>query len=132
MAGVNTRVEAKYRRNYVVGGLVITVSLAVIVVTSVTLSVDRSCSCNGVSPPPNISVALTNITTCAEAVGLPLGKNVRVTACMYLNTPRIDIRKFVNGKPTRIGIGLEIDQWIALKEQMQTIDRLLKTRDGVL
>jgi len=60
-----------------------------------------------------------------------LGRNRRATVRVFKGTPLIDIREFFGSgedqKPGKKGISLKVEEWQALKQNMDAIDEMLSS-----
>ena len=69
-----------------------------------------------------------NQTMCQEYIQqFLLTNSVYVTVCNINGYVFLDIRKFINGNATIIGISLNVDQWMDIKRLMLKIDIAVKT-----
>ena len=115
---------ASNRQKYILG---LSTSVVIfITITTLTLSISFSQVRKNVSS--NNTVQRMNLTECKKAEGLSLSKYVKVSACLYQNRPVVDIRTFINGKATIIGVGLTLNEWNRLKSNIHVIDDTLKSR----
>lgn len=65
-----------------------------------------SSNCEKIEPPTRF-----NSTLCTYLKQYPLPHGSYVSICRYQNQVRIDLRKFINGKPTIKGIVFNVSQW---------------------
>ncbi len=70
----------------------------------------------------SLEVRTLNLTSCGFAKQYSLGGNTHATACVQNGDAIVDIRKFLNGTATIIGISLDLRQWRTLKRLTSLID----------
>ena len=63
-----------------------------------------------------------NQSTCTSIKQVSLTQNVYLTVCKRNKYITLDIRKFINGNASIIGIPLNLLQWTTLKHYMSRID----------
>ena len=61
--------------------------------------------------------------------GFDLGNELFVHVCLYEGEVIIDLRKFIDSRPLRIGIGLQKENWYALVDKQLSISKLVKDVD---
>lgn len=66
-----------------------------------------------------------NQTACLYVKQFTLARNMRVTVCNQHSEIIVDIRRFINGTSTIIGIPLHLHQWLTLKQLTPLIDRAI-------
>lgn len=66
-----------------------------------------------------------NDSLCTYAQQFPLPKNYVVTVCTYQGEVRIDVRKFIGGRPTILGYFMNTEQWNHLKRLTPRIDNAI-------
>ena len=96
--------------------------------TTVTIisTVHSNCTENNTTTYQNINL---NMTLCDFIKMFPLSYDMAVTICVQNGETRIDIRQFLNDKPTIRGIYLTTDQWQRFKTMFHDIDEgLLESR----
>ena len=75
----------------------------------------------GIRPPSEL-----NNTLCTMADQYPIPNEYFATVCKYQGDIRIDLRHFINGKPTIRGIYLSVRQWNYLQVLATRINRSVK------
>lgn len=67
-----------------------------------------------------------NHTACIYVKQFVIGGNVRVTVCNRgSNTIVVDVRRFINGTSTILGIPIDVQQWRRLKQTVPLIDKAI-------
>lgn len=69
----------------------------------------------------------TNPIVCGVEQKYSLGEDVYLTVCSKRNVSVIEMRKFLNGRPTPHGLYLSLLQWTFLKRLVPFVDRKLHT-----
>ncbi len=93
----------------------ITILSPVFVILGITISRDTQHSLD------YEAVRNLNLTSCVFVKQYNLGGNTYATVCNRNGDVIVDIRKFVNGTATTIGIPLELRQWLTLKRMTTRI-----------
>ncbi|MES9880678.1 MAG: hypothetical protein ABW185_07335 [Sedimenticola sp.] len=66
-----------------------------------------------------------NQTACMYVKQFALSRNMRVTVCNQGSEIIVDMRRFINGTSTIIGLPLQLRQWSKLKQLTPLIDRAI-------
>ena len=68
------------------------------------------------------SQAIMNQTACVYVKQFSLQENLYATICNVDGTILVDLRHFLNGSATILGIPLHLKQWLSLKQMSSSID----------
>ena len=73
-------------------------------------------------PAPSADI---NQTACVFVKQFSLGVNTYITICNLQSEIIVDIRRFINGTSTIIGITIDLQQWLTLKQITPLVDRAI-------